>query len=83
MRAPLAGKLWFALNGICNAPEHVFLARDLRPSGEATEHAVEGITAVRSLPWGDVLTMVADGTITDGETVAALMYAAIALRRIG
>ncbi len=30
----------FALNGISNAPEHVFLARGLRPSGEPTEHAV-------------------------------------------
>ncbi|KQY24873.1 NUDIX hydrolase [Cellulomonas sp. Root485] len=72
----------FALNGISNAPEHVFLARDLRPSGEQTEHAVEGITAVRTVPWAEVLAMVADGTITDGETVAALLYAAIALRRI-
>ncbi|MDQ0373588.1 NUDIX domain-containing protein [Cellulomonas humilata] len=72
----------FALNGICNAPEHVFLARVLRPSGEPTEHAVEGITAVRTVPWTGVMAMVADGTITDGETVAALMYAAIALRRI-
>jgi len=72
----------FALNGISNAPEHVFLARGLRPSDEPTEHAVEGITAIRTVPWAEVLDMVADGTITDGETVAALMYAALALRRI-
>lgn len=72
----------FALNGVCDAPEHVYLARGLRPSDEPTEQAVEGITAVRTLPWSDVLGMVADGTITDGETVASLMYAAIALRRI-
>ncbi|KQR16424.1 NUDIX hydrolase [Cellulomonas sp. Leaf334] len=72
----------FALNGISNAPEHVFLARGLHLSDEPTEHAVEGITGVRTVPWSDVVAMVADGTITDGETVAALMYAAIALRRI-
>lgn len=72
----------FALNGICSAPEHVYLARGLRPSDEPAEHAVEGITAVRTVLWSDVVTMVTDGTITDGETVAALMYAAIALRRI-
>lgn len=72
----------FALNGVCDAPEHVYLARGLRPSEEPTEQAVEGITAVRTLPWSDVMGMVADGAITDGETVAALMYAAIALRRI-
>jgi len=34
------------------------------------------------VPWPQVLRLVADGTITDGETVAALMYAAIALGRV-
>lgn len=72
----------FALNGICHAPEHVFLARGLRPADEPTEQAEEGITAVRNVPWSQVLGLVADGTITDGETVAALMYAAIALGRV-
>jgi 8-oxo-dGTP pyrophosphatase MutT (NUDIX family) len=72
----------FALNGICHAPEHVYLARGLTASGEPLEQEVEGITAVRRVPWTEVLEMVADGTITDGETVAALMYAAIALGRV-
>ncbi|WNB87661.1 hypothetical protein [Cellulomonas sp. ATA003] len=48
----------------------------------AGEQAEEGITAVRRVPWSQVLGMVADGTITDGETVASLMYAAIALGRV-
>ena len=68
----------FALNGICHAPEHVYLARGLHPSGVPVEQEVEGITAVRRVPWARVLELVADGTITDGETVAALMYAALA-----
>ncbi|MEZ0448561.1 NUDIX domain-containing protein [Cellulomonas sp. ICMP 17802] len=72
----------FALNGICHAPEHVYLARGLRPSDEPSEQAAEGISGVRSVPWSDVLGLVADGTIDDGETVAALMYAAIALGRV-
>ncbi|WP_034621734.1 NUDIX hydrolase [Cellulomonas sp. URHE0023] len=72
----------FALNGVSHAPEHVFLARDLRPSDVPAEQAEEGISAVRSVPWAEVLRLVADGTITDGETVAALMYAAIALGRV-
>jgi 8-oxo-dGTP pyrophosphatase MutT (NUDIX family) len=72
----------FALNGICHAPEHVYLARGLHASDEPTDQVVEGITAVRTVPWAEVLDKVADGTITDGETVAALMYAALALRRI-
>ncbi|WP_421734118.1 NUDIX domain-containing protein [Cellulomonas sp.] len=72
----------FALNGISHAPEHVFLARGLREADEPAEQAVEGISAVRRVPWAGVLELVADGTITDGETVAALMYAAIALGRV-
>ena len=72
----------FALNGICHAPEHVFLARGLSDAAEPAEQAEEGITALRRVPWARVLELVADGTITDGETVAALMYAAIALGRV-
>lgn len=72
----------FALNGVSHAPEHVFLARGLRPADVPAEQAEEGITAVRTVPWAEVLRLVADGTITDGETVAALMYAAIALGRV-
>ena len=72
----------FALNGVCHAPEHVFLARGLRVSDVPVEQAEEGITGVRRIPWAQVLRLVADGTITDGETVAALMYAAIALGRV-
>jgi 8-oxo-dGTP pyrophosphatase MutT (NUDIX family) len=72
----------FALNGVSHAPEHVFLARDLRSADVPAEQAEEGITAVRTVPWAEVLRLVADGTITDGETVAALMYAAIALGRV-
>ena len=81
-RWELVGSM-FALNGICHAPEHVYLARGLRASGLPTDQVAEGIAAVRTVPWPEVLTLVADGTITDGETVAALMYAAIALGRVG
>ncbi len=75
----------FALNGVCDAPEHVFLARGLTAAddGDGDGRAEEGITAVHRVPWADALGMVANGTITDGETVAALMYAAIALGRVG
>lgn len=73
----------FALNGICHAPEHVFVARGLASAAAPAEHAEEGITGLRHVPWAEVLRLVADGTITDGETVAALMYAAIALGRVG
>jgi 8-oxo-dGTP pyrophosphatase MutT (NUDIX family) len=79
----------FALNGIAHAPEHVFLARDLATAAPvdgaatvATEQTAEGITGMRRVPWAEVLDLVADGTITDGESVAALFYAAIALGRV-
>jgi 8-oxo-dGTP pyrophosphatase MutT (NUDIX family) len=71
----------FALNGVCDAPEHVFLARGLRPGGRDAR-AEEGITAVRTVPWPDVLELLRTGGISDGETAAALMFAALALGRV-
>ncbi|MFK4760370.1 NUDIX domain-containing protein [Microbacterium sp. ZW T5_45] len=71
-----------ALNGIADAPEHVFLATGLHRSEDATlSQAEEGIDAVDWVPFGDALTMVSEGRITDGETVAALAYAGIRLGR--
>ncbi|WP_392542576.1 NUDIX domain-containing protein [Oryzobacter telluris] len=71
-----------ALNGVCIAPEVVYLATGLHPAPGA-EQEVEGISEVRRVPWPEVLAMVARGDITDGETVAALMFAALALGRVG
>ncbi|NNH06636.1 NUDIX hydrolase [Cellulomonas fimi] len=74
-----------ALNGIAAAPEHVFVARGLSAvAGDVGTHgqAEEGIDAVRTVPFAEVLRMVADGTIRDGETVAALAYAALHLGRL-
>jgi len=81
-----------ALNGICRAPEAVFLARGLAPvavdeddahaDAHADTQAEEGITAVRAVPVADVLELVRSGGITDGETVAALMYALLELGRV-
>lgn len=70
-----------ALNGVCKAPEHVFVARGLT-SADATGHHEEGISDVRTVPFAEVLAMVARGEITDGETVAALLFAAIHLGRV-
>lgn len=84
-----------ALNGICRASEHVFLATGLsaqsEPGADAGHAATpgheaaqgeEGISAVQRLPMQQVLQLVADGVITDGETIAALLHALIALRRV-
>jgi 8-oxo-dGTP pyrophosphatase MutT (NUDIX family) len=79
-----------ALNGVCRAPEVVYLATGLEAvhgyhgdTGEgARERALEGIGEVRTVPVGDVLGLVRDGTITDGETIAALMLALVHLGRV-
>lgn len=71
-----------ALNGIADAPEHVYLARSLTSSDDSTRtQAEEGIDAVTWVPFAEALVMIADGRITDGETVAAIAYAGIHLRR--
>lgn len=71
-----------ALNGITVAPEHVYLARGLTSAGDAdAAQDAEGIEEVCWVPFAEALAMIADGRITDGETVAALAYAGIRLGR--
>jgi len=71
-----------ALNGIADAPEHVFLARELRRNGDAgPTQAEEGIDDVRWVPFAEVVRLIADGRISDGETIAALAFAGIRLGR--
>ena len=72
-----------ALNGIAQAPEHVFLARGLSAGASASSaQAAEGISDVLQVPFAQALSWVADGTIRDGESVAALAFAAIHLGRL-
>lgn len=70
-----------ALNGIANAPELVFLATGLTTAPEGDERDEEGITEVLRVPFAEVLRMIAGGGIVDGETIAALAFAGIALGR--
>ena len=81
-----------ALNGICRAPEIVYLATDLRAvdgaasAGDAgdrsDEQVAEGISAVSRVPVREALAMIRRGEITDAETVTALMLALIELGRV-
>jgi 8-oxo-dGTP pyrophosphatase MutT (NUDIX family) len=75
-----------ALNGVCRAPELVYLATGLS-AAPGVDHdasrAEEGIRSVSRMPVEEVLRQVADGAITDGETIAALMFALVALGRVG
>lgn len=71
-----------ALNGIADAPEHVFLARGLSVAIDAAaSQREEGIEALRWVPFTEVLGLVADGSISDGESIAALAFAGIHLGR--
>lgn len=82
---PLGG--FHSLDGVSRAPAYTFLARDLRVSADAAdsadERAAEGISEVLTVPWPEVMAMIGRGEIHDGETIAALMQAAIALGRVG
>lgn len=72
-----------ALNGVCRAPEHVYLARGLTPARDATDDQhEEGIAAVRAIPIPEVLQLVRTGGIRDGETLAALLLALLELGRV-
>ncbi|WP_353809313.1 NUDIX domain-containing protein [Agromyces sp. SYSU T00194] len=71
-----------ALNGIADAPEHVFLARGLAPAADArASQQEEGIADVRWVGFGEALAMIASGAIDDGESIAALAFAGIHLGR--
>lgn len=71
-----------ALNGVANAPEVVFLASELSGGGDGEEdRAEEGIVDVRTVPFEEALRLIAAGEIIDGETIAALALAGIALGR--
>lgn len=80
-----------ALNGVCRAPEVVFVATGLEPAAaddalraldDSDTRAEEGIRDVRRVPLPEVIGLVRDGTITDGESIAALMLALVDLGRV-
>jgi len=71
-----------ALNGLCRAAEHVFLAQGVSRVAAGVDADAEGISDVRWVPWPEVLRMVETSEITDGETVASLLHAAIALGKV-
>jgi 8-oxo-dGTP pyrophosphatase MutT (NUDIX family) len=71
-----------ALNGVCRAPEIVYLATGLSQAPHDADLAAEGISEVRFVPFTELLAMVGAGEVVDGETIAALMLAAIHLGRV-
>jgi len=71
-----------ALIGVADAPEIVYLARGLTHVG-GDAMAEDGIVGVHRVPLDDLLARVGRGEITDGETLACLLLALVALGRAG
>jgi 8-oxo-dGTP pyrophosphatase MutT (NUDIX family) len=76
------GEVW-SLNGVARAPGRIYLARGLQRSAAASAMDEEGITEVLAVPWDEVMGMVGRGEISDGETLAPLLRAAVALGKLG
>jgi len=80
----LLGRLQ-SMNGICSERQFVYLATDLTAlsTAERDPHGQnDGITAVLTVPFGEALRMIADGEITDAQTVSSLALASIRLGRL-
>ncbi len=61
-------------NGLTDELGYVFLAQDLRQTGDNNQHE-EGINAMQMVPLKEALHMIADGRIKDAQTIVALSYA--------
>jgi len=67
------------LNGVANAPCHVFVARGLSEAGDHSQEE-EGITDVRKVSFEELRRMIRAGELRDGETLTSLMIAETWLR---
>lgn len=72
----------YSLNGLADAPGTAFLARDLARVGDGEGWREEGIIAVELVAWDEVMARIERGEIHDGETLAALLRAAITLGKL-
>jgi 8-oxo-dGTP pyrophosphatase MutT (NUDIX family) len=76
----------YSLNGVSDARAYVFLATDLSRQVQlgrlTSDMAAEGISEVVVLRWEEIAELIRTGGIQDNESVAALMYAAVALGRM-
>jgi 8-oxo-dGTP pyrophosphatase MutT (NUDIX family) len=71
----------YSLNGVAAAPGRVYLASGLHPV-EGEQSAGEGITDVRTFSAEELVELVADGTLTDNESLGALLKGLVVLGRV-
>lgn len=69
------------LKGVARTAQHVVIATGLHHVG-VEDHLEEGIESIELRPWAGVLELLRRGGLTDGESAAALRYAAGHLGRI-
>jgi 8-oxo-dGTP pyrophosphatase MutT (NUDIX family) len=65
-----------AFNGVANEWCYIFVARDLRETANHQKKE-EGISHVRKVSLRTALRMIVNGTFADGQSIAALMRAAL------
>jgi len=70
-----------SVNGLSSELSYVYLATSLERTGRDRQ-AEEGIVGAFFVPFARALRDVAEGRITDGKTVCALAYAALAKRAL-
>ncbi len=63
---------FYTTPGFCNELMYAFVAKDLKHIGQKLEES-EKIT-VEALSWKEVLTLIQDGILCDGKTIATLLY---------
>jgi len=69
----------YPFNGISDELNYFYLATDLQSTGD--DHAQEeGITTLERHPLLAVFQMIKEGTITDGQTITAIMLVALHLK---
>jgi 8-oxo-dGTP pyrophosphatase MutT (NUDIX family) len=68
----------FTTPGFCDERIHLFLARGLRDEGHTHEDD-EVIAEIRRIPIEEAVTMIRNGDIVDGKTIAGLFLAAAAV----
>ncbi|MDQ3098562.1 MAG: NUDIX hydrolase [bacterium] len=68
-------------NGLSNEIGSIFLARELKEVG-GNEQAEEGISAFCKIPLEDALALIRNGTISDSQTITAVMMTLLYLKKI-
>lgn len=66
-------------NGICNQIGHTFLAQELSESKNPAIHDEE-ISQIKKVPFHEVMQMIKKGQISDADSIASIIQAAIYLK---